>query len=429
MILLLYRLLAPLLALLLPLAARFSPKLAATLAWRREQPFDSRVTAALAGKTPRYWIHAASAGELEQALPLLQGLRDESPEAALMLTIGSVSAREAVAKTNVADLVLPLPVDLPRRMGALLDGFAPDAVAAVKWDIWPNLLLCAKKRGVPVLLLGAVLAGDSRRARFPGYLLARPVHRGLSAIGTASAGDAERFVRLLGVRADRVSVTGDSRFDRVVERRTERRPLPIESTAEIPRCLVAGSSWPAEEAMLLPAYAELSAKHVGLRLLLVPHEPSEARLADIEGSAKALDLPIWRFSARPELGAGICVVDQLGILPELYRLGHVALVGGGFGRGLHSVLEAAAHGLPVLMGPNCGRAEEALRLVDAGGAFIFRDRNELVELLTGFLGDREALRAAGMRAAAFVETQCGAAKRNLELLRRTATQEGNRNEP
>jgi len=414
MILALYRLLSPLLAALAPLAAPFAPKLAATLAWRREAgapawpPPDRR---------PRYWVHAASAGELEQARPLLAGLRAREPGAAIMLTLFSASARRAAAAVDGADLVLPLPLDTPRAMGRLLDGFRPDAVAAVKWDLWPNLVLEAERRGVPVVLLGAALGEGSRRRRWPGRLLSAPVYRRLAGVGAAGDADAARL-RDLGVPAARLRVTGDTRFDRVLARVAEDRDHPLRGEAADPAgCLVAGSTWPPEEDMLLAAFAELRAAHPGLRLLLVPHEPREAVLARLEREAAARGLPLTRLSAAPRLApGGVLVVDRVGFLAELYALGDVALVGGGFGDGVHSVLEPAAHGRPVLVGPRIGRAGEARDLLDAGGGAVFRSAGELTDLWRGWLEDPAARDAAGRAARALVASGAGAVDRSLDFL-------------
>jgi 3-deoxy-D-manno-octulosonic-acid transferase len=411
----LYRLLSPLLPALAAAAAPFAPKLRAGLAWRRERPALPAALAALAARSPRYWLHAASAGELEQARPLLAGLRARHPEAALLLTLSSISARAAGERLSEADLVLPLPLDTPRAMGSLLAAYRPQAVIAVKWDLWPNLLLEAERRGIPALLLGAVLGADSGRARWPGRLLTAPLYRRLAGIGAASAADASAFAAL-GVAGERLAVTGDTRFDRVLARRAEARPLPLSGAGE-GFCLVAGSTWPPEEDMLLDAFAELRAGQRDLRLLLVPHEPTAASIARLRAAAAARGLPLWTLGERPQLAdGGVCVADRVGILPELYAAGQLALVGGGFGRGLHSVLEPAAHGLPVLCGPRFGRADEARRLVAAGGAFVLSDRAALLDQWRGFLEEPGRLARAQAAALAFAEAGAGALPRSLEFL-------------
>ncbi|MCB9516874.1 MAG: hypothetical protein H6693_11830 [Candidatus Latescibacteria bacterium] len=413
----LYRALSPVAAALLPLAAPFAPKLRAQLAWRREAPLDRQALAALRARSPRLWLHAASAGELEQARPILDGLRARYPDAALMLTVASPSARRAVESVAAADVVGPLPADTPRAMRRLLDALRPDAVAAVKWDLWPNLVLEAEREGCPALLLGGVLSPDSGRARWPGRLLAVPLHARLAGVGAASERDALAFAAL-GVPAGRVAVTGDTRFDRVLARVAEGRPSPLGGTggAAGGACLVAGSSWPPEEDMLLDAFRALLDERSDLRLLLVPHEPAAEAVARLRRSAAARQLPLWTLSERPALAdGGVCVADRVGILPELYAAGEIALVGGGFGRGVHSVLEPAARGLPVLLGPRIGRADEARRLVEAGGGYVVEDGPSLLARWRALL-DPQARGAAGRAALDFVRAGAGAVERSMDFL-------------
>ncbi len=411
-----YRGLAPLLAALLPLGAFFSAKLRSTLAWRRDNPPDPVALSRLSSRPTRYWLHAASAGELEQARPLLSALREREPEAGILLTLSSPSARKAGGEVTEADIVLPLPADTPAAMAGMLDTLLPTAIIAVKWDLWPALVSEASRRRVPVLLLGGVLSPDSGRARWPGRLLAAPTHRALAGIGAASERDAGAF-GALGVDPGRLRVTGDTRFDRVLARQAEKREAPLTLSRDQGFCLVAGSSWPPEETMALDAFAELRKQHSKLCLLLVPHEPGEDCLLRLEREAAIRELPLWRLSQRAELADGsICVADRIGILPELYTPGSLALVGGGFGRGVHSVLEPAARGLPVITGPRIGRADEARRLAEAGGAFVVENADEFRDLWLLCLDEPDFLSTAAAAARRFVEAESGATERNLAWL-------------
>ncbi|MBC8366988.1 hypothetical protein H8E52_06225 [bacterium] len=414
MIIALYRLLAPLAAALLPLFARFSPKLAATLAWRKESPGASNVAP---GASPRILVHVSSAGELEQARPLLWELCARHPEAALLVTLSSASARKAAKDLPDAHRAIPMPADTPRAMARLLDDFTPDHILVIKWDLWPSLMGEARRRKIPVFLLGAVLSAESGRSRWPGRLLARPLHGLLSGIGAASKGDAESF-RRLGVAEDRLAITGDTRFDRVIQRRQENRPhLLSRSIHPKEACLVVGSSWPAEETLIWEAYPQILAEQPKARLLLAPHEPSENNLCRLEAEAARRGLSSARLSTLdhfPE--ACVVLADVLGQLAELYRLGSLAFVGGGFGDGVHSVLEAAAHGLPVIMGPRIERAAEAAELVEAGAGWVIRDSRELLELWRSHMNDVAAAHENAARARLFVDSGAGAAQRSLDFI-------------
>jgi len=412
-VIVLYRLLSRLWPALLCLAALFDAKARGTRRWRREagEPIPPKE-----GSGPRVWVHAASAGELEQARPLLAEIRRREPGAAILLSLASVSARGPSARVEEADSVFPLPPDTPRAMGRLMDRLRPDRVLVVKWDLWPNLLLEAERRGIPVFLLGAVLSPGSGRARPPARWLYAPLHRRLAGLSAVSDEDAAAFAEL-GLSSDRLSVDGDSRYDQVAARRDECRDHALRNFEATRRGrLVAGSTWPPEEDALLEAFARLRREH-SPGLVLVPHELGEDRLRGIEAAAARRGLDCGRLSAgaAPEAGR-VLLADVKGQLAELYRAGDLALVGGGFGAGVHSVLEPAAHGLPVLMGPRVERAVEARRLVESGGAWIFSNAAELEALWRRWLEDAVFREYAARAAREAVESGRGAAARALDFV-------------
>jgi len=382
--------------------------------WRKE----SLGAADLApGASPRFLIHASSAGELEQARPLLAEIRVRHPRAALLITLSSASARKAAKDLSEAPRAIPMPADTPRNMARLLNDFAPDRILVVKWDLWPSLMSEARRRKIPVFLLGAALSAKSGRSRWPGRLLARPLHGMLSGIGAASRGDAESF-RRLGVTEDRLAITGDTRFDRVIQRRQENRSYLLSRSIH-PRenCLVAGSTWPAEENLIWETYPKIMSEEPKARLLLAPHEPSEANLCRLEAEAARRGLSTARLSTLdhfPE--ACVVLADVLGQLAELYKLGSLAFVGGGFGDGVHSVLEAAAHGLPVIMGPRIERAAEASDLVSAGAGWVIQDVDELFDIWSRHLSDAAFAQENADRARIFVDSGAAAAERSLDFI-------------
>ncbi|HEX8904026.1 MAG TPA: glycosyltransferase N-terminal domain-containing protein, partial [Longimicrobiaceae bacterium] len=266
------------------------------------------------------------------------------------------------------------------------------------------------------------------RLRGPARALLAPAYARLDAVAAISAEDAERFGRL-GVPPERRSVMGDARFDQVWQRAQgvdRSSPLLAPFAGFDGTTLVAGSTWPEDEKVLLPAVAALGGGGRSVRLILVPHEPTPAHLAAAERRLEALGMAHARLSA---LGAGAIppavLVDRVGVLGDLYALADVAWVGGGFGSaGLHSVLEPAAFGVPVLFGPRHDNAREAGELVAAGGAFEAAEE-EGAERILGGLADVYELRArAGRLARAYVEARLGAAERGAELVERFLDQRG-----
>jgi 3-deoxy-D-manno-octulosonic-acid transferase len=241
-------------------------------------------------------------------------------------------------------------------------------------------------------------------------------------VGAISPDDAERFGRL-GVSAERRSVMGDARFDQVW-----RRAESVDRAAELLKpfstfdepVLVAGSTWPEDERHLVLAVAALRQKGRPVRLVLVPHEPTPAHVRQAEERITGAGLSLTRIG---DLAAGdenaVVVVDRVGVLGDLYAVADVAYVGGGFGSaGLHSVLEPAAFGAPVLFGPRHTNAREAGELVAAGGAFEVSSAEEMERILAGLLDVYEVRARAGAKARAYVQARLGAAERGAEMVER-----------
>jgi len=420
-----------------PLAARFDKKLARGLdarrglverlaAWGRAQR-DSR--------RPLVWVHAPSVGEGLQAKPVLEALRAERPDWQLAYTYFSPSA-ERLAHTLPVDVTDYVPFDRPREVQAALDALQPRALVFSKLDVWPELTLAAARRGVQLGLISATVAPASSRLRWPARQWARSAYRALHRVGTISEDDGRRL-QLLGVRAEALSVTGDTRYDSVSERaeRLDRAREPFARLAAAARTggggggggdgavftIVAGSTWPADEAVVLPAFADLLAQEPAARLVLAPHEPNPDHLAGIAHLGRRLKLPRpVRLSQLEHAGpAPIIVVDRVGVLADLYALGDVAFVGGGYHRaGLHSVLEPAVFGVPLTVGPYWTMSRDAGLLLEGGGAIALPvdGRRPLLSQWLVWHHDAAARRRAGKAARQVVQAGRGAAERTTRLV-------------
>lgn len=370
---------------------------------------------------PLVWFHAPSVGEGLQTRPVIQALRDARPDVQVLYTYFSPSA-EKLARTMPADYCDYMPFDVVRDLRRVLDEVEPSAIVFGKLDVWPALTRLAYWRGVKLALVSATLAPNSSRLRWPARRLLAEAYGRLDAVGAISREDAARLARL-GARRDRIAVTGDARFDQVWERArsVDRTAAPLAALAgfEGPT-LVAGSTWPEDESHLVPALANARRRFGGLRGIIAPHEPTPEHLARLEAGLEAVGLGHSRLSAvesGSQVARGIVVVDRVGVLGVLYALADVAYVGGGFGtRGLHSVLEPAAFGAPVLFGPRHANAREATELIDAGGAVSVDGRAAIEGALARWL-DRPGERASASAAAlGYVEGHLGASRRNAELV-------------
>jgi len=407
----------------LPLLARGDGKLARGIRGRRGvvERMEAWARAHRDPARPLAWFHAPSVGEGHQARAVIEAFRALRPDAQVAYTFFSPSA-VAFARTVPTDFADYLPLDAAGEVRRALDALRPAVIAFSKYDVWPVLTREAKARGVRLLLLSATLPSSSGRLRAPSRALLGPAYARLDAVAAISADDAERFARL-GVAAERRSVMGDARFDQVWARAeaVDRASLLLAPFGGFEgTTLVAGSTWPEDEKHLLPAVASLRKAGTALRLILVPHEPTPAHLAAAEKRLDALGLAHARLSSPGSSSAEVVVVDRVGVLGELYALADVAYVGGGFGSaGLHSVLEPAAFGAPVLFGPRHANAREAAELVAAGGAFEVATAEALERTLAGLADVYEVRRAAGLKARRYVEARLGAAQRGAELVART----------
>jgi 3-deoxy-D-manno-octulosonic-acid transferase len=368
---------------------------------------------------PLLWMHAPSVGEGLQAIPVLRLLRAERPDVQIAYTHFSPSA-ERFARTVPADFAEYLPFDTGADAEAALRALRPSALVFSKLDVWPVIAAHASRHGVALGLVSATLSSSSSRQSAMARALLRDAYARLDLVGAIDAADAERLVRL-GVRADVIRVTGDTRYDQVWEKaaRVDRRGALLASL-DIPRpTLVAGSTWPSDESHLLPAFARLRARHPDLRIVIAPHEPAPEHLAPIVRWARDAGLLLAHLDDDDSGAADVVLVDRVGVLGELYALADVAYVGGAFHTaGLHSVLEPAAFGAPVIFGPMHREQRDAMALLGRGAALVVADANAIVERVGAWLSDPELRRTAGDRARSVVEQGLGAARRTVELVRR-----------
>jgi 3-deoxy-D-manno-octulosonic-acid transferase len=406
----------------LPLLARGEGKLARGVrgragvlarmeAWAREHRDPAR---------PLAWFHAPSVGEGLQARAVVEAFRARRPDAQVAYTFFSPSA-EAFARTVPADFADYLPLDVPGQIGRALDVLRPGVFAFSKTDVWPNLTRQAAARGIRLAMLSGTLPASSSRLRGPARALLAAAYARLDRVAAISADDAARY-RTLGVAEERCSVMGDARFDQVCARAAAvdrdsalLRPLAGFAGAT----LVAGSTWPADEEHLLPAFRAVQHTGAPVRLVLVPHEPTAAHLESAEARVDALGLPHARLAAVLDGAAvpDVLIVDRVGVLGDLYAAADIAYVGGGFGTaGLHSVLEPAAFGVPVLFGPHHANAREAGKLATRGAGLVVRSGDALRDTLAALVADPDDRARRGALARAYAEAGIGAADRGAVIV-------------
>lgn len=365
---------------------------------------------------PLVWFHAPSVGEGLQARPVIQLLRERRPDLQIAYTHFSPSAERFAASVG-ADFHGYLPFDTAANGQAMLAALRPSALVYSKLDVWPTLTSLAAAAGLRVGMISATLAeGSGRRGAFASALL-RDAYTALTLVGAVDAADAERLTAL-GVPTECLRVTGDTRYDQVAARAAARQTVAATFSAlgtQRPT-LVAGSTWPADEKVLLTAWRALKVLVPDARLMIAPHEPSTAHCAVIERWAKDSALHCARLDAA-RADSDVVLVDRVGVLGDLYALATVAYVGGGFhAAGLHSVIEPAAFGVPVLFGPRHHMSRDARLLYEQRGGEAVRDVAECLRALRILFTEDDTRTRAGAAALAVVRAGLGAAERSVKLV-------------
>jgi 3-deoxy-D-manno-octulosonic-acid transferase len=363
------------------------------------------------------WMHAPSVGEGLQARPVLELFRARRRDLQLAYSYFSPSARSFAAALDV-DFRDVLPFDARADMRAALAALAPNALVFSKLDVWPTLAREASRRGTRLGLVSATLAARSSRRSGVASAILRDAYARLDRVGAISTDDADRLVAL-GVPPRRVTITGDVRYDQVWARaaRADRDGSLLRPLRDARPTLVAGSTWPADEAALLPAWAGAVNKGDRARLIIAPHEPTPAHLAPIETWSRERGLRVARLGAPNVQEADVILIDRLGVLGDLYALADLAFVGGGFHDvGLHSVLEPAAFGAGVLFGPRHDASRDAHLLLDGDGAVTVNGTGALQDTIARWLRGADDWRAIGERARGIVHAGLGAAERSYALV-------------
>ena len=360
------------------------------------------------------WFHAASVGEFEQARPMIERLKREHPEKKIVVTFFSPSGYEMRKNYNPADGIFYLPFATSRNAKQFIEALRPSMAVFVKYEFWPAYLKELKKRNIPTYCISAIFRPKQRFFQWYGG-----ASRKLLKCFTHIYVQDERSRQLLeshGIKD--CSVAGDTRFDRVTQVQRDN----VQSTKDLglierfvegcERVVVAGSTWPEDE-KLLEAYMKSTEDSVQstdqvTKLILVPHEIDEAHLHFIFNLFKGRFVRYTRATETALLHADVLVVDAMGLLNSIYRYGHAAYVGGGFGEGIHNTIEPAAFGRPVVFGPNYHHFREAQGLIDAGAGKSVKNGTELAEALDEALDNYHEL---GSKASEYVQSELGATEK------------------
>lgn len=347
-------------------------------------------------------MHCASLGEFEQGRPVLEALREQHPGTPIVLSFFSPSGFEIRKDYEGANAVIYLPLDTRRNARMLTQLLQPKLALWVKYEFWLNHLNALHEADVPMVLFSGIFR-PSQRFFKPWGGRFRAAIRQFSAVYVQDE-ESRRLLQSINVNAE---VVGDTRFDRVCDIAEKGRPVePVEQFTNGKLCLVAGSTWPADEALIARYLSEHS--ELELKVVLAPHEVDGDHIEAIE---KRFGDDCVRYSAlRPQNDAQprVLIIDQIGLLSRIYRSGDMAYIGGGFGAGIHNTLEAAVFGIPVVFGPNYAKFKEARELIACGGAYSIERYEAFASTLDKWLQTPEARSKSGKAAGDYVHSQSGA---------------------
>ena len=362
------------------------------------------------------WFHAASLGEFEQGRPLMEQLRREHPEYKILLTFFSPSGYEVRKNYEGADIITYLPLDTITNARRFLRTIRPVMAFFIKYEFWYNYLHILKHRNVPVYSVSSIFRPDQVFFKWYG----RQYGRVLNCFTHFFVQNEISKELLAKIGITNTTVVGDTRFDRVLQIKEAAKQLPVVEAFVAPsplerggvRCFVAGSSWPPDEEIFIKYFNE----HKDWKLIIAPHVIGEDHLQQIE---KLLEgRKVIRYTEAEKsltsqlLTADVLIINCFGLLSSIYHYGDVAYVGGGFGVGIHNLLEAAVWDVPVFFGPNNQKFQEAQGLKTSGG-FEIHNYEEFAQQMDRFSSDAQYLKEQGKLAGQFVKGQAGATAKVL----------------
>lgn len=358
------------------------------------------------------WFHAASLGEYEQALPVILKVKQLFPKHKIVLSFFSPSGYEVKKKSAVADVVVYLPLDTSKNARKFLELVHPDWALFIKYEFWPNFLQELKERNIKTLLISGAFRKD--QAFFKPY--GKWMRRYLQAFEYFFLQNESSKKLLSSLGYQNAAVSGDTRFDRVSEQLEQDNKLEfVEEFKGSKLCIVAGSSWPEDEA-LLAAYINQSDKDI--KFIIAPHTLKPARITALKEQLERKTVLFSEKEGKELSNYQVFIVDTIGLLGRIYSYADIALVGGAVGTtGLHNILEPATFGMPVITGTNIDRFPEAIALRSQKGLFTVSSFGELKTQLDRLILDDSLRRKTGKVSADFIKDNTGATKMIINYLR------------
>lgn len=365
----------------------------------------------LKGSSSIIWLHCSSVGEFEQARPVIEWIKANRPQYKILLTFFSPSGYELRKNYDLVDWVFYMPIDTPRNAKNFIDLVVPQMAIFVKYEFWYNHLNELRKRNIDTYIISSIFRPKQIFFKWYGGFF-RSILKCFTILFVQDS-TSTNLLQSIGL-TNNVIECGDTRFDRVHKIVSNSKEIPIvEEFAKGNFVIVGGSTWGPDEEIIASNIKNFSK----VKLILVPHEISKERLHSIDETFASYK--ILRYSqlalrkndasVKKDLeSANVLVIDTIGLLSSIYKYGHCAYIGGGFGVGIHNILEAATYGIPVIFGPNYHKFKEAIDLLNIHGAYSIKCSSEFYEVFKDLVSDKNILLLKGDICRKYVESHLGA---------------------
>ena len=353
------------------------------------------------------WFHAASLGEFEQGRPLIECIRKEYPQYKILQTFFSPSGYEVRKNYDGADIVCYLPIDTPSNVKKFVDLVNPCMVFFVKYEFWQNYLNTLYKKGIPVYSVSSIFRSNQIFFRWYG----KGYQQVLKTFAHLFVQNEESKQLLAGIGVNNTTVVGDTRFERVLDICAAAKQLPlVQKFKGDSLTFVAGSSWAPDEDIFIKYFNA----HLEMKLIIAPHVVNDSHLKEIESKLQRSCVRYTKATEENVQQADCLMIDCYGLLSSIYRYGEISYIGGGFGVGIHNVLEAAVYGIPVIFGPNNKKFREAQHLLANKGGFEINGYEDFEQLMNKFLTDEAYLKQSGKAAGDYVKGNAGAMEKIMK---------------
>lgn len=357
------------------------------------------------------WIHAASLGEYEQGLPVMEKLKLLYPNHKFLLTFFSPSGYEVKKNSKVADVICYLPLDTKKNVHKFLEAAHPDLAIFIKYEIWPNYLAALNSVNTPTFLISALFKNNQNFFKWYGSFM----RKALTNFSHFFVQNEKSKELLNSIDFKNVTVAGDTRFDRVTEILDRNNSLEFMVYFKQNQfCFVLGSTWPEDEKLIVEYINNTS---LPIKLVIAPHTIKNKHVEEI---IEAIKKPVARFSELENIAIEdyeVLIIDTIGILTKIYSYADLAYVGGGFVTGLHNTLEPAVFGIPVIIGPNFNGFAEAEELVQLGGVNSIKDSSQFNNLVNTYSENNKYRLKIGQINANYIQEKAGATKRIVDELK------------